>query len=293
MGCLYSTEDAEKLYQTEGESIVTSYAVFNRCPGQRTRNGSRYTMATQQVGVHPGTHFASVEMTSATEAVMHSIAVMPSLSLTVEGLAKWLAEFGNTSLWENLSLDGDGLSIRAGMMAGSLCIAHDGSYMVERSLTTCSALLVIYCQVTRQWLKAAAAEVSDAASNYRGELLGAVMVLLVLCAAGAGIVDAGVIAALHCDNLGVVNHRNRVLMSSTQKQVQADLLRLIKYLVATNPGNARWEWGESHAVEKRGWAGSSLPEQLNDMADKLANEMLVAAIAGGATIEGSEFHSSS
>ena len=142
-------------------------------------------------------------------------------------------------------------------------------------------------------LKAAAAEVSDAASNYRGELLGAVMVLLVLCAAGAGIVDAGVIAALHCDNLGVVNHRNRVLMSSTQKQVQADLLRLIKYLVATNPGNARWEWGESHAVENRGWAGSSLPEQLNDMADKLANEMLVAAIAGGATIEGSAFHSSS
>ena len=169
------------------------------------------------------------------------------------------------------------------VIAGSICIAHDG-YMSEQSQELCSAGVVIYCRTSRQWLKAAAAISSALASNYRGELLGAVMALLIIWAAGIGLTEISPV--LHCDNRGVVTHGNKSRSALPQKQEQADLIRLIKYLVVTNPGSARWEWVEGHAIKKKGWAQSTLPEQLNDQADKLAKGVLEAAIAGGAITEG-------
>ena len=122
------------------------------------------------------------------------------------------------------------------MASGSLCIAHDGSCMADKLQTLCSAGVVIYCRMLCQWLKAAVADKSDSASNYRVKLLGVVMALLVLRVSGAGLLDADVTSLLRCDKGGIVVHGNRVHMSSTQKQVQADLIRPIRYLAATNPG---------------------------------------------------------
>jgi hypothetical protein len=120
--------------------------------------------------------------------------------------------------------------------------------------------------------------------NYRGELLGAVMALLIIRAAGIGL--TGISPVLHCDNRGVVTHGNKSCSALPQKQEQADLIRSIKYLVVTNLGSARWEWVEGHAIEKKGWAQSTLPERLTDQADKLAKGVLEAVIAGGAITEG-------
>ena len=93
--------------------------------------------------------------------------------------------FGNSSLWDNLLVDGDGEWIGRAVRTGSLCIAHDGSYMPETSTIICSAGVVMYCKTFRCCLKLSIAEKSDVASNYRGELLGAVMALLILRAAMA------------------------------------------------------------------------------------------------------------
>ncbi len=76
------------------------------------------------------------------------------------------------------------------------------------------------------------------------------MALLIIRAAGIGMTE--ILAVLHCDNEGVVTHGNKSRSSLPQKQEQADLIRLIKYLVVTNPGSARWEWVEGHAIKKKG-----------------------------------------
>jgi hypothetical protein len=107
-------------------------------------------------------------------------------------------------------------------------------------------------------------------------IVGSLTTLLLLQAVGVGLADADIMAVLHCDNHGMVNHGNRVHTLLMQKQVQADLIRLIKYLGVTNPGEALWEWAKGHVVESLGWAGSSLPEWLNSQVDKLAKEVLVA-----------------
>ena len=48
----------------------------------------------------------------------------------------------------------------------------------------------------------------------------------------------------------------------------------------------KWEWVEGHAVERKGRHRSTVPECLNDQADKLAKAALLLAISGGIAYEG-------
>ncbi len=123
--------------------------------------------------------------------------------------------------------------------------------------------------------------------DYRGELLGAVMALLILRAAMAN-EDTATRAqqVILCDNRGVISHGNSPLQSLLEKQKQSDLIRLMKLLSSTRKFQPKWEWVEGHAVERKGWCNCTLAERLNHQADILAKESLVSAIAGGSLMEG-------
>jgi ribonuclease HI len=159
--------------------------------------------------------------------------------------------------------------------------------MQETSTTICLAGVVMYCRISKSWLKLSIAEKSDAASNYRGELLGAVMALLILRAAMENEdPETRAQQVILCDNRGVISHGNASLQSLTEKQMQADLIRLTKLLSRNTKFQPTWEWVEGHAVERKGWSNSTLAERLNHQADILAKEALVSAIAGGSLMEG-------
>ena len=183
-------------------------------------------------------------------------------------------------------MDGDGSWIGDGIAAGTLVIAHDGSYMPSLMPDLCSAGVILYCSTSKQWLKASVSERSDASSNYRGELLGAVLSLLILRAASASLDHLSPTTTLHCDNRGVIQHCNSPHTTLPEKQKQSDLIRLLKYLGGTNRTRTIWEWVEGHAVERKGRRHSSLPERLNDQADRLAKTALLSAIAGGHVMTG-------
>jgi hypothetical protein len=140
-----------------------------------------------------------------------------------------LDSFNNPSLWENLSYDGDGEWIQEGLLCGLLCIAHDGSFMAEESTKHCLVGVIIYCRSSRQWLKSSIAESSEAASNYRGELLGAVIALLILQASSHNLTGPLPAITLFCDNCGVLSHGNNPYTALPKKQKQADLIRFIKH----------------------------------------------------------------
>ena len=61
------------------------------------------------------------------------------------------------------------------MLMGSLCIVHDGSYMVDLDTEVFSAGLMIFCTISGQTFKCAVAGRSSEAGNYRGEILGGVI----------------------------------------------------------------------------------------------------------------------
>jgi hypothetical protein len=114
------------------------------------------------------------------------------------------------------------------------------------------------------------AELSDAASNYCREILGAVIALLILCAALDGLPQPIPHATPFCNNRGVLSHGNNHLTALLEKQKQADIIRLVKFLNGSNNCRVTWEWVEGHGVERKGWQGCTLPKWLNNQADKLA-----------------------
>jgi hypothetical protein len=230
----YTTSALETLFWASDGTASSTHEVFRRRHGRRMRHGCKYNWTSTEQGPHAGTHYASVTMASGTVAVLHSSAQMPVTSLDQSTFLERLSSYGNTSLWSELSIDGDGEWIGRGIISDTLSIAHDGSHMAESSRDLCSAGVIIYCRQTKHWLKVSVAERSDAASNYRGELLGSILSLLILRAASEGLDPPRPLVVLHCDNCGVITHGNTPLTSLSDKQQQADLIRLMKFLSASN-----------------------------------------------------------
>jgi hypothetical protein len=88
-------------------------------------------------------------MESASRATLHLYAPFPLSTPTPRTFLEALASFGNPSLWEGLSVDGDGEWILQGLSQGTLVIAHDGSYMPEDLVDLCSAGVVMYCKASK------------------------------------------------------------------------------------------------------------------------------------------------
>jgi hypothetical protein len=198
-----------------------------------TRHSWRLDWSSSATGTHSGTHFVSITMISRTCAEMHSSAPFQEIPAQPTLFMEVLKSYEDCGLWEHLSVNGDGEWIHEGMATGSLIIAHDGSYMALEAPDLCSAGLVLFCKTSKKWLKASAAERLEVASNYCGKLLGALISLLILRAASVTLdlpIQTGV---LHCNNHGVINHRNLPRVSLHEKQRQADLIRHIEHLVST------------------------------------------------------------
>jgi hypothetical protein len=129
------------------------------------------------------------------------------LPLTLQTLHSW----ENQLLWRNLRVDNGGDWILKSLVAGSLEIVHDGSFMKKVSPKVCSMALWMQCWLTQQSLKCTWVELSNSADNYRGELLGAVCCSLILkAAASAPAPYPKAPLSWHCDNMGVIKHGNRL-----------------------------------------------------------------------------------
>jgi hypothetical protein len=183
------------------------------------RYRKKYDWVRTDLGGHPGTFYASITMRDETCAILHSITSLPVVVPTPTSFLKTLESFGNSSLWDDLLVDGDGEWIGHAVRKGPLYIAHNGSYMPETSTTICLAGVIMYCTISKCWLKIFIAEQSNAASNYRAELLGAVVALLILRVAAA---NKDTVAQLQqvllCDNRGVISHGNSLFQSLLEKQ---------------------------------------------------------------------------
>ena len=166
-------------------------------------------------------------------AELHSTAPYPVAPIPPVSFKDVLFSHGHIELWEQMSVDGDGEGIWEGITNETLVIAHDGSNMSTDSTTLCFAGVVVLCTATKQWLKASLAVRLLCASNYWGELLGALMSLLILKVASSQLPPTTTKVVLHCNNRGVNSHGNSKLHSLPKKQCQADLIRHINHISQT------------------------------------------------------------
>jgi hypothetical protein len=132
-------------------------------------------------------------------------------SWSIYGFEHVIKSFANQTLWFSLDYDGDSSWILDGMLAQSLVIIHDGSYMKELSPYISSAATMIYCTIAKARCKCTWAEQSASACPYRGEILGGVMTQLILNAAASTYCGTIPPVVVDCDNNGVVSHGNNPL----------------------------------------------------------------------------------
>jgi hypothetical protein len=168
-----------------------------------------------------------------------------------------------------------------GILAQSLVIIHDGSYMKEVLAHISSAATMIstaQCKCT--WAKQLAS-----AGSYHGEILGGIMKQLILNAAASKGHDTIPLVVVDCDNNGVVSQGNKPLCPFPTNQSHADILCVFKNLISAQSFHVRYKYMMSHANDTKRWQDCSLNEQIKIKVDNLAKKALMAAHSTGKCIK--------
>jgi hypothetical protein len=218
------------------------------------------------------------------EVRVHSQSILQESPLpTPTTLQETLLAWGQGSLWKQLYANGDIQWISDAYTRGSLVLCHDGSYMPHQDEARCSAAVVILCTWSANQAHVVFCELTDpdTASNYRGEIIGGVIATLLLRALSvcAPPPPPAKILPIYCDNLGVVCHGNAYLRSLPEKQVQQDVLCLLRQNIMSLPHPVNYKHVYGHLDEGASFASLELPQQLNVMADMLAKTELQRCIS--------------
>ena len=178
----------------------------------------------------------------------------------------------------------DGWWIQDALINGTLYLVSDGSYQKDVDPDVCSCAFCLVCAESLRRISCTWAERSKCASNYRGELLGALGYLLILKAVLPNdrdvLVDISNLPAsdAFCDNMGVVKHGRLPLKALSEKQVQSDILGHIKYLLRSLPARTRFTHVRSHMRKVLAVEDMTLEQILNDEMDEQAVDALMNAV---------------
>jgi hypothetical protein len=206
----FISADESKIYFRYVEAFDEKYNVFT---GQHTAHntrygGQRYTWSETRIGNPPMHTYVSIRQLDDMTVTLHCSITVPPPITPVTDFWEVLHSFDNQYLWKNFTCDRDGKWIHQGLLLGSLVIVHDGSYMPEVAKYMCSAAFMILCTYSDKCAKGVVAERSMGADNYRGEILGGIMVKLVIRAASQRRHSPYTPVRIDCDNMGVVIHGN-------------------------------------------------------------------------------------
>ena len=126
------------------------------------------------------------------------------------------------------------------------------SYQKDVDPEVCLCAFCLVCTESLRQISCTWVERSSCASNYRGELLGALGYLLILKAVLPDDCDTMVdaltlpISDAFFDKIGVVKHSRLPLKALTEKQVQSDILGHIKYLLRSLPARTQFTHVRDH-----------------------------------------------
>jgi hypothetical protein len=254
---------------------------------RRTRSGQQFVSKLIAYGHSNFRQWASVTLLQGGQVFLHSLLPCFVSTQPVSGFENVIRGYVNQSLWVSLDYDGDGSWLLKGMLAQSLIIIHDGSYMNKISSIVSSAATMIYCTIAKIQCKCTWAEMSTSAGSYRGEILGGVMMQLILHAAAASYHGAIPPAVVDCDNNGVIIHGNNSIRPLPSNQSQAGLLRTFKNLVSSQTFQVQYKYVASHADNRKKWRDCSMKERINIKVDRLAKKALKAGHCTGQYIKSS------
>jgi hypothetical protein len=266
------------------QNVNTSYSVYYPTHQRNRTRGHNYFEYHHTTSHPPPCNLtASVFPYNTHKIVLHSTCSLKHCTHTPTDpfLAK-LRKGLQSQIWRGSTFDEDGEWIVGAIRLGTLLIVHDGSYMPQMDKSICSAGIVLLCTQTGLMGTIKCCEKTNprTASNYRGELIGAVIASYILTLASEHS-SSNRAVQMYCDNLGVIHHASHPESPIKDKQPQSDVLTIF----TQNLANATIPWSYhhvySHLDDSTEFQFLSLPEQLNVMADKLAKDALLEAVDTG------------
>ena len=216
-----------------------------------------------------------------TVAVLSSFPKYKSPTQARRPIPDILRSWPNPGLWDNLECDGDGWWIEEALHGGSLYLVSDGSYQRDVDPEVCS------CgeKASGKKLMCTWVERSPAASNYRGEILGALGYTLVMKAVLGKDRDPSTHfrslpkGLAFCDNMGVCNHGDAPNKPLSEKQVQADVLGHMKYLLRHLSAWLKFAHVRGHIDRVLSAINRNFQQNLQVACDKKATSALTKVVA--------------
>jgi hypothetical protein len=261
------------------------YRQYNKVESAHTtRFGARYTLQEEEIDEPIFNSRLSMMCDGSAESIQfHSACTIkpPPTPGQRPSLLERISLHENQSLWTNLNMADDGEWLYEALVGGSLEISHDGSYQKELAIDVCSCGIVFHCTATNKFADLTWAErsTSQIASNYRGEILGGLATQLFLKILLDGRPMEGITPPrIGCDNMGVVKHAETARRPLLEKQVQADVLRPFKRLIAVSKPGGRLYHIYSHSDKYTREEDRSLEQRLNIRADRLAGDALTNSV---------------
>ena len=254
------------------------HRIYRPCPSEyHTQNHNTYRYHTTCHQLPPWTHYASVTQLSPMVISLHSLARLTTPTITNStSFLQFLQENDPANFFDHNPFNNNIDWIITAILQSSLIIAHDGSYMPHLSRRTCSASVVFLCQQTGKLGAFTVCEKTNeyTASNYRGELLGGLIAthLLVMAVKYTNIKPTNTL--IYCDNMGVVTHGNNPHKSLPEKQPQADILLPFRSNLLSLANGIKYQHVFGHSDLETEFSLLTIPEQLNTIADTLAQDCL-------------------
>ena len=263
----------------------TVIILYEKVAGGITRATSKkYKYSKRVDSIPPSTLLATVDRQSSDPEIvsLHSTAARPLAPVPVLTFTEALEEYNTPSLWKHMlySTDPDEWLYNS-ICNGTTVVVHDGSYMPKMTTEVCSAAVIICDKESGEWLSCVIAEKSSSADNYRGEILGGVMALLLIKAATTGRVEPDYPLNCHCDNMGVVKHAHHPDWTLRENQAQADVLSLMKHITTILSTTVKYHHVKSHQLKHKTFEQLDYISQKNELCDVMAKEHLIYAFLEG------------
>ena len=237
-----------------------AFDTFRRAPDSRSSRRPKYVgcIPSSIPPLNPTHHkYAAVKVNSSagTVSILSSGQAFQPTVQVKRPVPDILRSWPNPGLWNDLECDDDGWWILDALKNETLYLVSDGSYQREVDPEVCSCAFTAECKATGKKLVCTWVERSPSASNYRGEILGALGYTLVMKAVldyeSAQSPEPLILpkGPAFCDNMGVIKHGSVPNKPLSEKQVQADLFGHMKYLLRNLPINTAFTHIQGHMDE--------------------------------------------
>ena len=165
-------------------------------------------------------------------------------------------------------------------------MVSDSSYMRERHVGACFCAFIFQCAETGKKATCTWAKLQHTSDNYRGKILGAIGLLLVLNAILTDPTSLAIIGELETELVGTlwtdykkgISHGNDPKRKLPHNQAHVDLILTMREMIKLLPIRAHFKYVQGHLDEHIPRSLLQPIQQLNCDANKLAEKALRKAI---------------